>query len=48
MGYGEWLLEAGDRSGVFGAYTMLFPMFEAGRFGDEFYTGFTGPNSTKI
>lgn len=48
MGYGEWLLEAGDRSGAFGAYTMLFPMFEAGRFGDEFYTSLLGPTAQRF
>ena len=48
MGYGEWLLEASDRSGVFGAYTMLFPMFEAGRFGDEFYTSLLGPTAQRF
>ena len=48
MGYGEWLLEAGDRSGGFGAYTMLFPMFEAGRFGDEFYTSLLGPTAQRF
>ena len=48
MGYGEWLLEASDRSGVFGAYTMLFPMFEAGRFGDEFYTSLLGPTAQRV
>ena len=43
MEYGEWLLESADRSGGFGAFTMLFPMMEAGRFGDEFYTPLLGP-----
>jgi predicted NAD-dependent protein-ADP-ribosyltransferase YbiA (DUF1768 family) len=48
MGYGEYLLEAADRSGAFGAWTMLFPMFEAGRFGDEFYTSLLGPSAQRL
>ncbi len=48
MGYGEYLLEAADRSGAFGAWTMLFPMFEAGRFGDEFYTSLLGPSTQRL
>ena len=48
MGYGEYLVEAADRSGAFGAWTMLFPMFEAGRFGDEFYTSLLGPSAQRL
>lgn len=43
MSNSEYLIEAVDRSGALGAFTMLFPMMEAGRFGDEFYTPLLGP-----
>ena len=43
MSNSEYLIEATDRSGALGAFTMLFPMMEAGRFGDEFYTPLLGP-----
>jgi len=48
MNWPEYLLEASDRSGAFGAWTMLFPMFEAGRFGDEFYTSLLGPTAQRL
>ena len=48
MEYGEWLLESADRSGGFGAFTMLFPMMEAGRFGDEIYTSLLGPSAQRL
>ena len=48
MDYGEYLLESADRSGIFGAFTMLFPMMEAGRFGDEFYTPILGPTAQRV
>ena len=48
MDYSEYLLESADRAGIFGAFTMIFPMMEAGRFGDEFYTPILGPTAQRV
>ena len=48
MGWGEYFFEIVDRAGIFGAFALLFPMFTAGNYGDEFWVSPLGPTAQRI
>ena len=43
MPWQEYLLEIMDRSGIFGPFTMIFPMADNPKFGDAWFTHMHGP-----
>tara|TARA_R100001082_G_scaffold111274_1_gene94639 strand:+ start:465 stop:9203 length:8739 start_codon:yes stop_codon:yes gene_type:complete len=48
MGAIEYFFEIVDRAGLFGAFTLLFPMFTAGKYGDEFWISPLGPTAQRV
>ena len=48
MGAAEYFFEIVDRAGMLGAFTLLFPMFTAGKYGDEFWISPLGPTAGRI
>ena len=48
MGWVEYFFEIVDRAGLLGAFTLLFPMFSAGNYGDEFWVSPLGPTAQRL
>ena len=48
MGGAEYFFEIVDRAGMLGAFTLLIPMFTAGKYGDEFWITPLGPTAGRI
>tara|TARA_X000000950_G_scaffold287353_1_gene399301 strand:- start:1179 stop:2213 length:1035 start_codon:yes stop_codon:yes gene_type:complete len=48
MPWPEYLLEIMDRSGIFGPFTMIFPMADNPKFGDAWFTPALGPTAERI
>ena len=48
MGWGEYIFEILDRSGVFGPLTMAIPMYQANDYGDQFWVPPLGPSAERV
>lgn len=47
MDWGTYFFEIVDRAGILGAFTLLFPMWTAGNYGDEFWISPLGPTAQR-
>ena len=47
MPWGEYFLELLDRSGVFGAFGLIFPMIDANKYGNSWFVAGLGPTAEK-